>query len=79
MVRIHVCDACAAPCDDPEIQLVLSIGSEGSGEFSRGGHDDSVEHSPLVIVPDQLAVVFELHLPQPEGNYVWRLETERYS
>ncbi len=68
MVRIHVYDACAAPCDDPEIQLVLSIGNEGSGEFSRGGHDDSVEHSPLVLVPDQLAVVFELQLSQPEGN-----------
>ena len=43
------------------------------------GDMGSVERSPLVSVPDQLTVVFELHLPQPEGNYVWRLEAERYS
>ena len=35
MVRIHVCDACAAPCDDPEDQMVVAIGREGSG-FTGG-------------------------------------------
>ncbi len=37
MVRIHVCDACVAPCDDLESQMVVTIGNEGSGKFSRGG------------------------------------------
>jgi hypothetical protein len=25
MGRIHVCDACVAPCDDPESQMVVPI------------------------------------------------------
>ena len=35
MGRIHVCDAGAAPCDDPEDQMVVAIGHEGLG-FHRG-------------------------------------------
>ncbi len=66
MGRIHVCDAYADPCDDPESQLDLSNGSEGSGEFSRGGMG-SVERSPLVCVPNQLAVVFALQLTPTGG------------
>jgi len=26
MVRIHVCDACVTPCDDPENQVVVPDG-----------------------------------------------------
>ncbi len=37
MGRNHGCDAYAAPCDDPEDQMVVSNGSEGSGEFFTGG------------------------------------------
>jgi hypothetical protein len=36
MGRIHLYDACISPCDDPESQMVVPIGSEGSGKFSRG-------------------------------------------
>jgi hypothetical protein len=35
MGRIHVCDACAVPYDDPEDQMVVAIGREGLG-FHRG-------------------------------------------
>ena len=35
MGRIHVCSANVAPCEDPEDQMVVSIGREGSG-FCRG-------------------------------------------
>jgi hypothetical protein len=28
--HIHECDACAAPCDDPENQMVVPNGNEGS-------------------------------------------------
>jgi hypothetical protein len=35
MGHIHVCDVSAAPCDDPEDQMVVAIGREGSG-FYRG-------------------------------------------
>ena len=34
--HIHVCSAYVAPCEDPECQMVVSIGSEGSGNFSQG-------------------------------------------
>ena len=62
MGRIHVCPANVAPCEDPECQMVVSIGREGSGNFLRGhrqracpgrtpfGHGE-VERSPLVRVP----------------------------
>ncbi len=36
MGRIHECDVCVAPCDDPENQMVVAIGSEGSEIFSQG-------------------------------------------
>ncbi len=36
MGLIHVCDVCVTPCDDPENQMVVTIGSEGSGKFSLG-------------------------------------------
>ncbi len=36
MGRNHVCDAYAAPCDDPEIQLDLSNGAKDRENFSRG-------------------------------------------
>jgi hypothetical protein len=35
MGHFHVCDDSAAPCDDPEDQMVVAIGSEESG-FHRG-------------------------------------------
>jgi hypothetical protein len=35
MGHFHVCDDSAAPCDDPEDQMVVAIGREGS-EFHRG-------------------------------------------
>jgi hypothetical protein len=35
MGHFHVYDDSAAPCDDPEDQMVVAIGSEGSG-FHRG-------------------------------------------
>ena len=37
MGRNHVCDAYAAPCDDPESQLDLSNGAKDRENFSRGG------------------------------------------
>jgi hypothetical protein len=37
MGHIHVCSGYVDPCEDPEDQIVLSIGSEGSGNFSQGG------------------------------------------
>jgi hypothetical protein len=37
MGRNHGCDAYAAPCDDPEIQLDLSNGAKDRKNFSRGG------------------------------------------
>ena len=36
MGRIHVCPADVDPCEDPEDQMVVSLGSEGSGKFSQG-------------------------------------------
>ena len=56
-----------SPCDDPESQLDLSNGSEGSGEFFTGGHVGKVGQFP-VAVSNQLTVVFELQLSHPEGN-----------
>ena len=37
MGHIHVCDAYAAPCDDPESQMVVSIGAKDRENFSQGG------------------------------------------
>ena len=34
--HIHVCDAYASPCDDPESQMVVPIGSEGSVQNHTG-------------------------------------------
>ncbi len=59
MDRIHVCYVSTVPCDDPEDQMVVAIGREGSG-YSQGtpseglsgqvpfGHDD-VERSPWCV------------------------------
>jgi hypothetical protein len=59
MGHFHVCDDSASPCDDPEDQMVVAIGREGSG-FHRGhrqracpgqapfGHN-SVERSPRSV------------------------------
>ena len=37
MGRNHGCDAYAAPCDDPEDQMVVSNGAKDRENFSRGG------------------------------------------
>jgi hypothetical protein len=34
MVRIHVCDACVAPCDDPESQMVVPHFKDLPGTFA---------------------------------------------
>jgi hypothetical protein len=57
MDHIHVCDAYAAPCDDPESQLDLSL---GSGCCSR--HDAS---SLLDICLQAAAVQVMIWLPHP--------------
>jgi hypothetical protein len=38
MGRIHVCDAYAATCDDPESQLDLSNGAKDRENFQRDSH-----------------------------------------
>jgi len=46
MGHIHVCNVNAAPCDDPEDQMVVAIGREGS-EFHRGHRQRACPGSPL--------------------------------
>jgi hypothetical protein len=52
MGNIHVCDAYVTPCDDPENQMVVSIGAKGR-KFFAGGYG-SVERSNLMCVFSQL-------------------------
>ena len=52
MGNIHVCDVCVTPCDDPENQMVVSIGKKGQ-KFFEGGYG-SVERSNLMCVFSQL-------------------------
>jgi hypothetical protein len=33
VVHIHVCSVYVVPCNDPEIQMVVPTGNEGSGKF----------------------------------------------
>ena len=47
MGRIHVCPANVAPCEDPECQMVVSIGREGSGNFLRGHRQRLARAGPL--------------------------------
>jgi hypothetical protein len=46
MGHFHVCDDSAAPCDDPEDQMVVAIGREGS-EFTGGTVRGPVRTGPL--------------------------------
>ena len=46
--------------------MVVTIGTKGRQKFHRGACQRRT--FPLMRVPDQLAAVFALQLPQPEGN-----------
>ncbi len=49
MGRIYVCDACAAPCDDPEDQMVVARMKHGSGIKDR---DDKSRGIEILMVDD---------------------------
>jgi hypothetical protein len=46
---VYICDACVAPCDDPESQMLVTIGSEGSRKFSRGGMTEQTSFSLMCV------------------------------
>ena len=50
MGRNHVCDAYAAPCDDPESQLDLSNGAKDRENFQRG---EFSQGAPSETLPGQ--------------------------
>ncbi len=57
MGHIHVCNISAAPCDDPEDQMVVAIGSEGS-DF----HSSERGLEPPMTGKYRLVGVFYCHL-----------------
>jgi len=68
MGHIHVYDAYAAPCDDPESQLDLSNGSKDRENFHGGAYQRRTRRRvKLLRVPNQLAGVFELQLTPTGG------------